>query len=70
MCDRRMTKMRGLPSWIGRLYVQFLIIIAIAFVFSFALNGIFSIDDSEMRIAMSSAFLAVFTGALILLGRI
>ncbi len=62
--------MRGIPSSIGRLYVQFLIIVAISFVFSFALNGIFSIDDPEMRIAMSSVFLAFFTGALILLGRI
>lgn len=55
---------------IGRLYIQFLIIIAIAFVFSFALNGIFSIDDAEMRIAMSSVFLLFFTGALILTGRV
>ncbi|MBN2330382.1 MAG: hypothetical protein JXC85_01075 [Candidatus Aenigmarchaeota archaeon] len=62
--------MRGIPNTIGRLYVQFLIIIAIAFVFSLALNGIFSIEDAEMRIAMSSAFLALFTGALMLLGRV
>ncbi len=62
--------MRGIPNRIGRLYVQFLIIIAIAFVFSFALNGIFAIEDAEMRIAMSSVFLAFFTGALMLMGRI
>lgn len=62
--------MRGIPNRIGRLYVQFLIIMAIAFVFSFALNGIFSIDDPEMRIAMSSVFLVIFTGSLLILGRI
>ena len=62
--------MRGIPNRIGRLYIQFLIIIAIAFIFSFALNGIFAIDDTEMRIAMSSVFLLFFTGALILMGRV
>ncbi len=62
--------MRGIPSNIGRLYFQFLIILAIAFVFAYTLNYIFAIDDAEMRIAMSSVFLALFTGSLMLLGRI
>jgi hypothetical protein len=62
--------MRGIPNTIGRLYVQFLLIVAIAFVFSFALNGIFAIEDPEMRLSMSSVFLAVFTGSLLLMSRI
>jgi membrane associated rhomboid family serine protease len=62
--------MSSIPNTIARLYIQFLIIIAIAFVFSFILNGIFMIGDPEMRIAMSSAFLALFTGSLMLLRKI
>jgi hypothetical protein len=53
-----------------RLYIQFLIIIAIAFVFAFILNGIFMIDDPEMRIAMSAVFLAAFAGSLMLLSKV
>ncbi len=61
--------MSSIPNKIGRLYLQFLIIVFIAFVFAYALNYIFLIEDAEMRVAMSSVFLALFAGSIMILGR-
>lgn len=64
-------------SWIrsplnkaGGIYLQFLIIVTLMIIFAFLLNGIFSIDDNEVRIIFSSLFLAAFTGVIAVFRRI
>jgi ABC-type transport system involved in cytochrome bd biosynthesis fused ATPase/permease subunit len=61
--------MPAIASLLGRLYFQYIIIIAIAVLFAYILNTIFAVDDAEVRIMLSSVFLAFFAGAVLLLGR-
>jgi hypothetical protein len=65
-----MLKMSSIAGFFGRMYFQFIVILVIAALFAYALNFIFMIDDNELRIMLSSIFLACFTGAILLLRRI
>jgi hypothetical protein len=65
-----MLKMSRITGFFGRLYFQFIVILAIAVLFAYVLNFIFMIDDNELRVMLSSVFLACFTGAIVLLRRI
>lgn len=60
----------GLGGWMGRTYFQFIILLVIGAVFAYPLNYIFSIDIDELRIMMSSIFLAVFSLALLIFKKI
>jgi hypothetical protein len=62
-------KMPAIASLLGRLYFQYIIIIVIAVFFAYILNIIFAVDDVEVRIMLSSVFLAFFAGAVLLFGR-
>jgi len=48
----------------GRFYLQFLIILAIGIVLAYILNIIFAVDDTEMRVMLSSLFLAAFAAGM------
>ena len=60
----------GLGGWLGRMYFQFIILLAIAVIFAYPLNYIFTVDIDELRIMMSSIFLAVFSLALLVFKKI
>ena len=65
-----MLKMSRITGFFGRLYFQFIVIVIIAVLFAYLLNFIFMIDDNELRVMLSSIFLACFSGAILLLRRI
>jgi hypothetical protein len=63
-------EMFRIANLLGRLYFQYVIIIAIAVFFAYALNIIFTVDDTEVRIMLSSVFLALFAGSVLFFGRL
>ncbi len=62
-------KMSRIASFLGRLYFQYIIIIVIAVFFAYILNVIFAVDDTEMRVMLSSIFLVFFAGAIMFFGK-
>lgn len=66
---REEIRMPGMPSVFGRLYLQYVAIIAIAVLFAYVLNAVFAVDDNELRVMLTSVFLAFFAAAVLLLGR-
>jgi len=61
-----MSRISRFLGFFGRMYFQYIIILLIAVFFAYILNIIFAIDDANMRIMLSSVFLASFAGAIIL----
>jgi hypothetical protein len=59
-------EMPRIASFLVRMYLQYVIIIVIAVFFAYILNAIFAVDDNEMRVMLSSVFLAFFAGAIVL----
>jgi hypothetical protein len=57
-------------TFLQRMYMQFIILIAIAVFFAYVLNFIFAIEDNELRIMLSSIFLACFSVAIIIFKKI
>ena len=65
-----MFRITGMGGFFGRMYLQFIIIIFIAFFLAIILNSAFIIDDHELRIMLTSIFLACFTGAILVIRKI
>ena len=65
-----MSRISGMGGFFGRLYLQFIIIIVIAFFITIILNPVFIIDENELRIMLTSIFLACFTGAILVIRKI
>lgn len=57
--------MKSFAQKLGRLYLQFLMIVLIGACFAYVLSGIFSVDDDKSRILFSAVFLMLFSGALV-----
>ena len=57
-------------TFLQRMYMQFIILIAIAVFFAYVLNFIFAVEDNELRIMLSSIFLACFSVAIIIFKKI
>jgi len=57
-------------TFLQRMYLQFIILIAIAVFFAYVLNFIFAVEDNELRIMLSSIFLACFSVAIIIFKKI
>lgn len=57
-------------TFLQRMYLQFIILIAIAVFFAYVLNFIFAVEDNELRIMLSSIFLACFSAAIIIFKKI
>ena len=65
-----MSKIAGLAGFMGRLYLQFIIIIVMAFLLSIILNPIFMNDNHEIRIMLTSLILMGFTGSILIIRKI
>ncbi len=65
-----MFRITGMGGFFGRMYLQFIIIIFIAFFLAIILNSAFIIDDHELRIMLTSILLACFTGAILVIRKI
>jgi hypothetical protein len=60
----------GAAGFISRLYLQYLVIIAIALFFAYVLDFVFATDDNELRIMLSGLFLLGFAGSLLAIRKI